>query len=45
MLRLWALVLAANIVGSIDAFYLVETGEAGWLDYLWRFFLPTLIAT
>ena len=31
------------IAGSIDAFYLVETGEARVSDYLWRFFLPTLI--
>jgi len=30
------------IAGSVDAFYLIETGEAGWRDYLWRFFLPTL---
>jgi formate/nitrite transporter FocA (FNT family) len=30
------------IAGSVDAFYLVETGEAGLRDYLWRFFLPTL---
>ena len=35
--------LAHIIVGSVDAFYLVETGEAGFGDYLWRFFLPTLI--
>jgi formate-nitrite transporter family protein len=31
------------IAGSVDAFYLVEIGEAGWSDYGMRFFLPTLI--
>jgi formate-nitrite transporter family protein len=31
------------VAGSVDAFYLVETGEAGWHDYLWRFFLPTFL--
>jgi formate/nitrite transporter FocA (FNT family) len=31
------------IAGSVDSFYLVETGEAGVGDYVWRFFLPTLI--
>ena len=31
------------IAGSVDTFYLVETGDAGFRDYMWRFFLPTLI--
>jgi formate/nitrite transporter FocA (FNT family) len=31
------------IAGSVDAFYLVEIGEAGWRDYVWRFFAPTLV--
>ncbi len=30
------------VAGSVEAFYLVETGAAGWADYLWRFFTPTL---
>ena len=35
--------LAHIIAGSVDAFYLVVTGEAGIGDYLGRFFLPTLL--
>jgi formate/nitrite transporter FocA (FNT family) len=35
--------LAHVIAGSVEAFYLVETGEAGWRDYLVRFFAPTLL--
>ncbi len=31
------------IAGSVDAFFLVATGEATLGDYAWRFFLPTLI--
>jgi formate/nitrite transporter FocA (FNT family) len=31
------------IAGSVDGFYLVETGEASWMDYVMRFFIPTLI--
>lgn len=31
------------VAGSVDTFYLVFTGEATMADYLWRFFLPTLI--
>jgi formate/nitrite transporter FocA (FNT family) len=31
------------IAGSVDAFYLVETGAATWGDYLWRFFTPTIL--
>lgn len=31
------------IAGSVDAAYLVHTGEAGSSDYLWRFFVPTLL--
>ena len=31
------------VAGSVDVFYLVETGAAGWGDYAWRFFVPTLI--
>ena len=34
--------LAHIIAGSVDAFYVVEAGEATLRDYLWRFFLPTL---
>ncbi len=35
--------LAHVVVGSVEAFYLVLTGAASMADYLWRFFLPTLI--
>jgi len=35
--------LAHIIAGSVDAFYLVATGEAGLGDYFARFFVPTLI--
>ncbi|UMY18075.1 formate/nitrite transporter family protein [Methylobacterium organophilum] len=35
--------LAHIVAGSVDAFYLVLTGEAGLSDYAWRFFLPTLL--
>ena len=35
--------LAHIIAGSVDAFYLVVTGDAGVGDYLGRFFLPTLL--
>ncbi|GJE28641.1 formate/nitrite transporter family protein [Methylobacterium organophilum] len=35
--------LAHIVAGSVDAFYLVLTGEAGFGDYAWRFFLPTLL--
>jgi formate-nitrite transporter family protein len=31
------------IAGSVDGFYLVETGQATWADYVLRFFAPTLI--
>jgi formate-nitrite transporter family protein len=31
------------VAGSIDAFYLVHTGEIGYGAYLTRFFVPTLI--
>jgi formate/nitrite transporter FocA (FNT family) len=31
------------VAGSIDAFYLVHTGEIGYGAYLARFFVPTLI--
>jgi formate-nitrite transporter family protein len=31
------------IAGSVDGFYLVETGHASWMDYVMRFFVPTLI--
>jgi formate/nitrite transporter FocA (FNT family) len=31
------------IAGSVDGFYLVETGEIAWADYVTRFFVPTLI--
>jgi formate-nitrite transporter family protein len=35
--------LAHIIAGSVDAFYLVAIGEAGYDDYLTRFFVPTLL--
>jgi formate/nitrite transporter FocA (FNT family) len=31
------------IAGSVDGFYLVETGEATWAEFFGRFFLPTLL--
>ncbi|MDB5569298.1 MAG: Formate/nitrite transporter FocA, family [Hyphomicrobiales bacterium] len=31
------------IAGSVDALYLVETGQASWADYALRFFAPTLL--
>lgn len=31
------------IAGSVDGFYLVEAGHASWMDYVSRFFVPTLI--
>jgi len=31
------------VAGSVDAAYLIQIGEAGWADYLTRFFAPTLI--
>jgi len=31
------------VAGSVDAAYLIQIGEAGWMDYLTRFFVPTLI--
>ena len=35
--------LAHIIAGSVDAAYLVHTGRAALGDYVWRFFVPTLI--
>ncbi len=35
--------LAHIVAGSVDAFYLVATGEAGLGDYFGKFFVPTLI--
>ena len=35
--------LAHIIAGSVDAFFLVVTGEASVGDYVLRFFLPTLL--
>ncbi|KAA2234879.1 formate/nitrite transporter family protein [Salinarimonas soli] len=35
--------LAHVIAGSVDAFYLVQTGAADYGDYLVRFFAPTLL--
>lgn len=35
--------LSHIVAGSVDAFYLVFIGEVTMLDYVWRFFLPTLI--
>jgi formate/nitrite transporter FocA (FNT family) len=31
------------VAGSVDAFYLLETGHATWADYALSFFIPTLI--
>jgi formate/nitrite transporter FocA (FNT family) len=31
------------VVGSVEAAYLVLASEAGWSDYAFRFFVPTLI--
>jgi formate/nitrite transporter FocA (FNT family) len=31
------------VAGSVDAFYLVQTDQAGWADYALRFFVPTLL--
>jgi formate/nitrite transporter FocA (FNT family) len=31
------------IAGSVDAFYLVESGRAGWSSYATSFFIPTLL--
>jgi formate/nitrite transporter FocA (FNT family) len=31
------------IAGSVDVFYLVETGQATWADFLLRFFVPVLL--
>lgn len=31
------------IAGSVDGFYLVETGHASWTTYAMRFFMPTFI--
>jgi len=31
------------IAGSVDAFYLVASGDATFADYTYRFFLPTLV--
>ncbi|MGY2052460.1 formate/nitrite transporter family protein [Methylobacterium sp. JK268] len=35
--------LAHIVAGSVDAAFLVFTGEASWGDYAVRFFLPTLL--
>ncbi|MGU3359429.1 formate/nitrite transporter family protein [Methylobacterium sp. M6A4_1b] len=35
--------LSHIVAGSVDAFYLVFAGQATMVDYVWRFFLPTLI--
>lgn len=31
------------VAGSVDAFYLVHTGEMSFADYMTRFFVPTLL--
>jgi formate/nitrite transporter FocA (FNT family) len=31
------------VAGSVDAAYLIQIGEVGWMDYVTRFFIPTLI--
>lgn len=35
--------LAHVVVGSVEAAYLVLTGDASWFDYAGRFFVPTLL--
>ncbi|GJE55380.1 MULTISPECIES: formate/nitrite transporter family protein [Methylobacterium] len=35
--------LAHIVAGSVDAFYLVVTGSIGMGDYVWHFFVPTLV--
>jgi len=35
--------LAHIVAGSVDTFYLVLTGAASMGDYVWRFFVPTLL--
>lgn len=35
--------LAHIVAGSVDTFYLVFTGAASMTDYVWRFFIPTLL--
>ena len=35
--------LSHVVAGSVDAAYLVWTGAASTMDYLWRFFLPTAL--
>ena len=35
--------LAHIVAGSVDAAYLVWTGAATLAEYVWRFFLPTLL--
>jgi formate/nitrite transporter FocA (FNT family) len=35
--------LAHIVAGSVDTFYLVLTGGASMGDYMWRFFVPTLL--
>ncbi|WP_019904872.1 formate/nitrite transporter family protein [Methylobacterium sp. 77] len=35
--------LAHIVAGSVDTFYLVFTGHAAMDDYLWTFFVPTLL--
>jgi formate-nitrite transporter family protein len=46
VLMTWLVSLAgfAHIIaGSVDVSFLVVSGEAGVADYLWRFFIPTLL--
>ena len=46
VLLTWLVSLAgfAHIIaGSVDASFLVLSGQAGTADYLWRFFTPTLL--
>jgi formate/nitrite transporter FocA (FNT family) len=35
--------LAHIVAGSVDAFYLVVTGSIGMGEYVWHFFVPTLV--
>jgi formate-nitrite transporter family protein len=31
------------VAGSVDCLFLVETGQTTWLEFIWAFFIPTLI--
>jgi formate/nitrite transporter FocA (FNT family) len=51
--RVWVIVIITYVIaigefshlvaGSVDAFYLVQIGQASWTDYALRFFAPTFL--